>query len=446
MGKVCPINELRYQANNLLWGSRGFLKVRTGSGILKNLVHDEPSQSPAYPGKAERGGFFLKLEPLGVHIGEESESPEAKTYQRQSYESGHSQEAGTLIIREAKVLFDISDTQFQGEPERIDMDDLAGREGQIGREQDDGLFFGLDHHYPHLLGGNIFDPQICGNNMHSLRFAVDSYRDLLEGEEVEQLSYFPFLAFFGFGGFSASFLLARWQRRFWLWVVPTDCIPAHASDHMNAQREHPIDEGSLGKVSVCYYSKRRSPKHLIKPSYERTDRIPEGHSLSHPLWAYHKPKGIALARNKVGQQGPAQGPCQRTGTEQTSYGPVMSNEMLAPVWVSTVVVPFLYSNHFPLDLGDQRGIDPAQTSSIDQETVCHLFPDQRQDFALDLVHIPLVLGQKSLPTGDVPVYKKADSGYIGHTFTALSKEHEGQREALKVSKIVCTKNWSESPI
>jgi len=121
----------------------------------------------------------------------------------------------------------------------------------------------------------------------------------------------------------------------------------------------------------------------------------------------------------------------------------MSNEMLASVWVSAVIVPFLHSKHFSLDLGNQRGIDPAQTSSIDQETVCHLFPDQGQDFALDLPHIPLILGQESLPTGDVPVHKKADSGYIGHTFTALSKEHEGQREALKIRKIVCTKNWSE---
>ena len=96
MNKVFPINDLRYQANDLLWSSRGFLKVRTGSGILKNLLHDEPSQSPTYPGKAERGSLFLKLEPLGVYVGEESESPQAKAYQSQTYEASHSQEAGTL--------------------------------------------------------------------------------------------------------------------------------------------------------------------------------------------------------------------------------------------------------------------------------------------------------------------------------------------------------------
>jgi hypothetical protein len=114
---VSPINELRYQANDLLWGSVGFLKVRTGSGILKNLLHDEPPQSPTYPGKAEGRGFLLKLKPLGAHIGEESESPQTKTYQRQTYEACHSREAGTLIIREAKVLFQVSDAQFQRKPE-----------------------------------------------------------------------------------------------------------------------------------------------------------------------------------------------------------------------------------------------------------------------------------------------------------------------------------------
>jgi hypothetical protein len=121
----------------------------------------------------------------------------------------------------------------------------------------------------------------------------------------------------------------------------------------------------------------------------------------------------------------------------------MPNKMLASVWVSAVIVPFLHSNHFTLDLGHQSGIDPTQISPMDQETACHLFPDQGQDFDLDLTHIPLMLGQEPFPTGDMFVYKKTDPGYIGHTFAALSKEHEGQGEPLKIRKIVCTKNWSK---
>ena len=84
MNNVSLMNGLGYQANDLLWGGCGFLKVRTGSGILKNLLHDESPQSPTYLGKAEGRGLFLKLEPLGVHIGEQSESPQTKTYQRQT--------------------------------------------------------------------------------------------------------------------------------------------------------------------------------------------------------------------------------------------------------------------------------------------------------------------------------------------------------------------------
>jgi hypothetical protein len=448
MNKLAQINELSYQTDELLRGGCRFLKVRTRSGILKNLLDDKSSQRPTYPGKAEGRSLFLRLKPLGVYIGKKSESPETKAYQSQSYESSHRHEAGTLVISEAKVLFQISDAQFQGKSHGIYLDYLNGRESQVGGEQDDVIFFGLDHHYPNLLGRDTCYPQISGNYMKSLSFAIDDRSDFLHRKKFEQFCYFPFFALSGFGAFLAPFLLARWQRRLWFRVVPTNRIGTHSSDHMNGQGEHPVDERSLGKVGICYYSKRKATKPLMKLGQERTDSIPKGHGLSYSFWVYDKPKGIALARNKVGQKWPAKEkhlPSQHSGTEQACYGPVMPDEMIPSVCISTVIVPSLHSDHFPFDLGNQSGVYPGKISAIDQEILSHLLPYQGQDSALDLPHIPLVLGQKTLPTGDMSLQEKTDSGNIGYTFAALPKKHEGQNEPLKVQKIVRRKKWSKKP-
>ncbi len=282
--------------------------------------------------------------------------------------------------------------------------------------------------------------------MKGSQLAIDEYCDTFCGEALDQFCQFPFPTLSGFSPWSPKLLLARWQWWFRSGIIPSHCILAHTRDHMDGYPKHPVDEWRFGEVGISYYTHWFMSQHHRELSNGGTDSIPECHCLSSAIGIHNESNGIDIARDQVGQYGEAHRSPLSTYeccTQQTSKSPVMAYQVLSPMWIATVIMPFLHSRHLPFNLGNQRGIHPCQICSIDKKLVLKSLFEQRHKAKSHIINVPLILRQKAFPTGDMSAHKEASFGNVCHAFTGLSQEQKCQHESPEVDEIVGSESRSK---
>ena len=108
-----------------------FLHVRTRRGIGKNDLSGSPGpQGPAAPLEAQRGfrqGHPRRrhLEPASFEVLEESQPPQAKAETGQMDEAQDGQRGRTLVVPQAKMLFQVADGQLNREARPVYLDRIG---------------------------------------------------------------------------------------------------------------------------------------------------------------------------------------------------------------------------------------------------------------------------------------------------------------------------------
>src|SRR3990172_982082 len=445
MKKICAIRLLSNHPKNLLWSNIRFLKVRSRSGIFKNSLNDQLPQRTADFSETKSRSSLLLLKPVSIHFFQCCQPPQAKTHKAKSDRTCDTQETGALIVGKTKVLFSISYPYFQRKSHSINMDNLTRRESQIGGEQNDRLFLIFYDHNFYFLTLYTSYPKIASDNVKSFYFAINKYSDRLQRKAFDKRRNFPFFTSFGI---ASSFHFPIRQKTFPLWIIPAHSVFSHTSYHMNGQGKHPVNKRCFAEVSISDNTHRMFSHHIKQLSNKGTNRRPKIHCLNNSLSIYDKTNRIGVSRNQISQNRKAEdSPLTRQSgcSKEGDYCPVMSYDMVSSLRIAAVVMPFLNSWHFTCDFGDKGCINRGQIASINDELISKLLHQKNNQTLLNTVQVPLILRDKSFPTGKMSLYKKRDSGNIGDTFTCLSRKHESKHHCTKIDKVVGWKVRSKMP-
>ena len=142
---------------------------------------------------------------------------------------------------------------------------------------------------------------------------------------------------------------------------------------------------------------------------------------------------LLLTREHHSENGETQESASQIADE-SSYGPMVPHAAFLAVCIAATLSPSLHAYHLLAVLGAVGGVNSKQECSVDAKLIFQRLHKKTHQDAGYLIHIPLILREESLKTGDMSVQKETCVSDVCDAFSAID-HHHSPHVCLEVGEI-----------